>query len=81
MDTITIRDIRSNLADIINQVAYGQKRITIERRNKKVAVMIPVEDMMLLEAVEDKIDLDAAHKALRERGVVSWDKLKKELGL
>ena len=46
--------------------------------------MVPIEDVKLLEALEDKIDLEEARAALAEskkKGTVSWDKIKKELGI
>jgi hypothetical protein len=45
---------------------------------------VPVEDVKLLEALEDRIDLEEAREALsetRRKGTVSWGKLKKELEL
>ena len=46
--------------------------------------MVPIEDVRLLEALEDKINLEEARAALAEskkKGTVSWEKVKKELGL
>lgn len=72
---------REEFAEALNRVAYGHERITLYRRNKKVAALIPVEDLALLEELEDRIDLEAARKALKEKGSISWEKLKAELGL
>jgi hypothetical protein len=43
--------------------------------------MVPVEDAKLLEAIEDKLDIEAAHKALKQGKFVSWEQAKKKLGL
>jgi hypothetical protein len=43
-----------------------------------------MEDMELLAALEDRMDLDEARKALKEagrKGSVPWAKVKTELGL
>ncbi|MGB3095760.1 MAG: hypothetical protein WBB46_03365 [Candidatus Deferrimicrobiaceae bacterium] len=35
----------------------------------------------VLEEIEDRIDVEEAKKALKERGGIPWTKLKKEFGL
>jgi hypothetical protein len=40
-----------------------------------------VEDLELLQQLEDRIDLEAARKALKEPGRIPWAKVKKDLGL
>ena len=46
--------------------------------------LVPIEDVNLLEALEDRIDLEEARLALTEakkKGTVPWEKIKRELGL
>ncbi|MDO8501609.1 MAG: type II toxin-antitoxin system Phd/YefM family antitoxin [Gemmatimonadaceae bacterium] len=75
-------EARNRFADIVNDVAYRGERVVLQRHGKDIAAIVPVEDLALLEALEDKIDLDAARKALRQKEpAVSWAKLKRELGL
>jgi prevent-host-death family protein len=83
---IGIAEIRNNMADALNRVAYQGERIVLERRGKGVAAIVPMDDLALLEAIEDRDDVKAARKALAEmkrKGQASqaWDKVKKELGL
>jgi len=59
-------EARRNLTDIVSRVAYGGERIAIRRRNKDLAVLIPVEKAALLEQIEDRLDVKAARKALAE---------------
>jgi hypothetical protein len=40
---------------------------------KSIAAIVSVEDLELLQALEDRIDLAAARKALKSRGRVAWD--------
>ena len=52
-----------------------------QRRGKNVAALVPVDDLAILEALEDRLDLEAARQALKERGSVPWRQLKKHVGL
>jgi len=73
---------REQFADIINRVTYRGERVVLERRGKSVAALVPVQDLELLEALEDKLDVAAARAALAERGPnIPWSKLKAELGI
>jgi len=81
MTTIASSDFRQQLADLGNRVAYGGERITVTRSGKPLFVIVPYEDAELLEALEDRMDLALARKALKDNDTVSWAKAKKELGL
>ncbi len=83
---IGIAEIRNNMADALNRVAYQGERIVLERRGKGVAAIVPMEDLALLEAIEDREDVKAARKVLAEmkrkgKQPLAWDKVKRELGL
>jgi prevent-host-death family protein len=73
---------REQFADVINRVTYRGERVVLERRGKGVAALVPVEDLELLEALEDKLDVAAARAALAEKGPsIPWSRLKAELGI
>jgi len=79
---MNVVEIRNNLADALNRVAYQGERIVLERRGKGVAVLVSMEDLALLEALEDEADAKAARAALREAGTpIPWEGVKAELGL
>lgn len=86
MINVGVKEIRDNLADALNRVAYQGERIVLERRGKGVAVLVSMEDLALLEALEDREDAKAARKALAEmkrkggKGI-PWEQAKAELGL
>jgi prevent-host-death family protein len=65
-DTVSISDARQSLADLCNRVAYGGERLLIARRGKSRVALVSVEDLELLEALEDAVDIAAAREALRE---------------
>ncbi len=81
MARLAANEARKDFADAINRVAYAGERIVVHRRGKDVAALISVEDLAILENLEDMIDLADAREALKESGSVSWEKMKKELGL
>ncbi len=73
--------VRHGFADAVKRVALGGERIVLHRNGKEVAALIPIEDLRLLESMEDEMELKAARRARREKGTISWEKLKAELGL
>jgi prevent-host-death family protein len=82
MTRLTASEARTQFSDVVNQVAFKGERVVLHRHGKDVAAIVPVEDLELLEELENRMDLDAARAALKEKGSrVSWDKVKKELGL
>ena len=75
-------EARKELSDLLNRVAYRGERIVLQRRGKDVAVLIPMEDLALLEKLEESIDVKAARKALNESDErIPYDRARKELGL
>jgi prevent-host-death family protein len=78
---MNVVDIRNQLADAINRVAYAGERIILERRGKGVAALVSVEDLALLEELENQADIRAAKKALKEKGGITLDEYKKKHGL
>lgn len=86
MTRMTVGEARQNLSETINRVRYQHERIVLERHGKGVAVLIPVDDMALLEQLEDRQDVAEAEKALAEAKAkkekpIAWAKAKKQLGL
>ena len=77
-------EARANFADTLNRVAYGGERIVIHRRGREVAALISLEDFALLEALEERLDVEealaaiAAAKAAGEEPI-EWEKARLEL--
>jgi prevent-host-death family protein len=83
-EAITTVAARQNFSELINRVAYGKGRVLLTRRSRPLVAVVPIEDIALLEAMEDRDDLKAARAALREvkrKGTIPWTRMKKELGL
>lgn len=82
MDKVTTAEARKNLAEIVNQVAYGKEPVVLTRRGKELVALVSIEDLMLIQKLEDQIDIHDAWKAKEEPGEdISWSDLRKELDL
>ena len=84
MDSVNTTEIRENLAEVLNRVAYAKDRVRITRRGKQVAAVVPIEDLEYLERMEDEIDIRDVKKALvdvEKNGTIPWEEVKRELGL
>ncbi len=82
--SITITALRDELSETINRVKYRNERVSICRRDEKVAAVVSIEDVELLEQIEELIDLRTALAALREverEGTISLADFRKELGV
>ncbi len=81
---VPVHQARRGLADLINRAAYGRERILLYRRGRAVAAIVSVKDVQMLEAMEDRIDLEAGRKALKEargRRTIPLGEIKARLGL
>ena len=84
MSVVTTVKARESFSEVINRSAFGKERIVLTRRGKEIAAVVPVEDLKLLEKLETRLDLDAIEKALADpenKESISWNRVKKELGL
>lgn len=81
MTRLQMRDLRANLADTVNRVGYAGERIIILKNGKPAAAMVAVADLELIEALEDRIDLEEAKKALADPERIPYERVRKELGL
>ncbi|MFQ5466655.1 MAG: type II toxin-antitoxin system Phd/YefM family antitoxin [Kiloniellaceae bacterium] len=82
MPTKSITEAREDLAETVNRVAYRGDRVRLTRRGKALAALIPAEDLDLLEALEDRADLEAAREALAESSErIPYAEVRRKLGL
>ena len=45
MYQISVADAKQHLSDVLGRVAYGKERVTITRRGKPMAVLVPPEQV------------------------------------
>ncbi len=87
MVTVTSEDVRHQLGELINRVAYRNERMAVTRRGKRVMALVPIEDLefmeSVLDALEDEIDLPTIKKRLekyeRTGDAITLEEFEKEL--
>lgn len=84
MTTLSTSDARENFSDLVSRVAEGKERIILTREGQEIVAVVPLEDLALVEALEERMDLEDARAALqeaREKGSLPLAALKEDLGL
>lgn len=81
MITITAVRARAKFSDVVTKAAFEKERIVLTRNGKELVAVVPIEDVLLLEEMENRADVRAARKALHEKGSVSLESVKADLGL
>ncbi len=81
MTEVSTVEIREQLSELVSRVHYGRDRVVVTRRGKRLIALVPIDDLELIEAIEDRIDVQAAKRALKEKGSIPWTKVKKQLRL
>lgn len=84
MTTTTAVELRENLHDILHRAQYAHERVTVTRHGKPVAAIVPLEDLEMIEAIEDRIDqaeAEIAYREMEEHPPIPLDEVKRLLGL
>lgn len=83
MASITTVVARNDFSSVLNRAAFGKERVILKRRGKAIAVVVPMEDLALLQSLEDKLDTAAvlaSRKETRKKGTKSLAQLRAEVG-
>lgn len=81
MTNVSMTKARRDFTNIANRVMFGQERICVQKNNKAAFALVPVEDLEILEALEDKIDIQAAKAAIKKGEFIDLKVLAKQLGV
>ena len=83
MVRMSVMKARREFSRTVNRVAFGKERIVLERRGDEVAVLVPVEDLETLEALEDRLDAEEARHRIADSAdeAVPYDEVRRDLGL
>jgi prevent-host-death family protein len=84
MATLSTVLARNDFSTVINRAAFGKERVILARRGRPIAAVVPIDDVKLLLALEDRVDLAdaiAAEREVLEKGATSLADLKRDLAL
>ena len=84
MPAVSTVEARNEFSTVLNRAAFGKERVILARRGKAIAAIVPMDDVKLLRALEDRADLAdaiAAEREALEKGTTSLADLKRELAL
>ena len=66
MHTMNSSEARQHFPELISEAVYAKIRTIVTRRGRKVAAIVPIEDLEIIQALEDRVDLEDARSALKE---------------
>ena len=81
---IPLKDIRRNLTNIYEKVAFEDERIVITKNGRKLFALVPICDLQTIEEIENKKDICEAKTVLEEANtndVIDWKEVEKKLGI
>jgi prevent-host-death family protein len=79
---LSLAELGENLEDTLKRVAAELRRVVVHHQGKDIAVLVPLEDLALIEEMEDRFDVENAEAAMAEDGKnIKLADLKAELGL
>jgi prevent-host-death family protein len=81
--SINTAQAKEEFSELINRVINNKERIILTRREKEIAAIISIDDLLLLQASENKMDLLEAVEALKEarnHGTISIEDLNDKTG-
>ena len=84
MPAVSTVEARNEFSTVLNRAAFGKERVILARRGKAIAAIVPMDDVKLLRALEDRADLAdaiAAERESLEKGTTSLADLKRDLAL
>ena len=82
MVKLTTTKARKDFSSVVDAAYARSERVVLTRNGKSVAAVVPIADLEALEALEDRMDIEAATKALSEPGPsIPWEEVKARLGI
>ena len=55
--SVTTVVARNDFSTVLNRAAFGKERVILKRRGKAIAAVVPMDDLLLLQAMEDRRDI------------------------
>jgi prevent-host-death family protein len=64
--TIPVRELRTHLAELLDEVAHRREHVTITRRGRPSAMLVPVDEYAALEETAEILSDDETLAAIRQ---------------
>ena len=82
MTEMSAAKVRERFGETLSRVGFGGSRVVIHKHGKPIAALVSLEDLRVLQALDDRIDLGAARESMAEEGASRpWTEVKTDLGL
>ena len=83
MLTVTATRLKNVIGELLNQVQFRGERVTLMRKGKPAAAIIPIDDLRLLEELEDRLDVAEIERILADTSdeLVPLEQAERELDL
>jgi len=88
MTTVSAEKARTSFSEIVSHTAFSKERFVITHNGKKLAAIIPMEELKFLERMMERLendlnaeDIEAAFDEMRQSKTIPWDQIKKDLNL
>lgn len=88
MVTVSAEKARNSFSEIVSHTAFSKERFIITRNGKKLAAIIPMEELefleRMIECLEDRMDEEEIRVALdefKQGRTIPWEKVKGDLNL
>jgi prevent-host-death family protein len=78
---VDVTEARQSFANLISEVGYGHDRVVLCRNGKRVAALIPVDDLALLQHLENEMDLSESRRILAKSKFYTSAEARKKLGI
>lgn len=79
MPTISVSQLKHDLSEYLNRVAYGGERLVVTSRDRPKAAVISMTDLQRLENLEDALVAREALAAYQAGETVPWEQVKAEM--
>lgn len=68
LEAVSSAEAKSKFSELMGRAAYGKERIIIKRKGKPIAALISIEDLIHLEEMEEKVDIQLLKEAIESPG-------------
>lgn len=79
--TLDVTEARQSFATLISEVGFGHDRVVLCRNGKKIAALVPLDDLELLERLENEAEVTEARRIDANSKFYSSAEARKKLGL